>query len=77
MQQIEDMRERPRSRTIAIPRQGATQRFDRTPVLQQERSCYGCVPGVRVEDCSMFGCGQKNFRRLPASVIKEPDASRV
>ena len=71
------MRERSRSRTIAISRQCAAQRVDWTPVLQQERGCDGRVPSVRVESSSMFACSQENFGRLPAIIIKEPDPRSV
>jgi hypothetical protein len=71
------MGERPRCRTIAIPRQGATQRFNGAAMLQQEGGRDGRVPSVRVENSSMLGCGQENFGGLPTRMIKEANAGRV
>jgi hypothetical protein len=75
--QIENMRQRPRCGAVAISGQSAAQRFNWTSMLHQQRGGDGPVASVGVEDGAMLGRGQKDLSRMLAGIIKEPNARRV
>src|SRR5262249_19036910 len=54
---IQRMRQRPRSRTVAIARQGTTQRIHRAAMLEKRRSHSG-IAGVHVNGSAVL-CGAK------------------